>query len=111
MKSQPELKSTFKSNRRKILSGAYRFSARYLLDGGNNRESFNHYLKSFWYHPPTAMQEVSRIAYSLLSFIPFVKNMKANYLQKRSAQLEKNKLDKIYEELSDYNSVYENGKR
>jgi glycosyltransferase involved in cell wall biosynthesis len=111
MKSQPELESIFKTYRRKILSGAYRFSARYLLDGGNNRESFNHYLKSFWYNPPTAMQEFSRITYAFLSFIPFVKNMKATYLQKRSAQLEKNNLNKIYEELSDYNSVYEYGKQ
>jgi glycosyltransferase involved in cell wall biosynthesis len=110
MQTQPELAPIFNENRREILSGAFRFSARYLLDGGDSRGSFNHYLKSFWYHPATAMQEFSRIFYSFFSFLPFIKNMKTSFLQKRKNQLEQNELNKTYRELSDYNSVDENGK-
>ena len=85
------------------MAGAFRFSARYLLDGGDNFKAFNHYLKSFWYSPSAAMKESSRFAYSFLSFLPFVKRMKENYLQKRLNQLTQDKMDAIYKDLSNYN--------
>lgn len=108
MKSQPELSGVFAANCRKIMAGAYRFSARYLLDGGDNHGSFNHYLKSFWYHPHTALKEFSRIAYSFFSFFPIVKKMKANYLQQRLNQLAQDKMDVMYKNLSDFNAGREN---
>jgi hypothetical protein len=48
---QPDLQPLFRRDRRKILAGAYRLSARYLLDGGSNARALGHYLKSLWYHP------------------------------------------------------------
>ena len=107
MKSRPELSKTFAANHRKIMAGVYRFSARYLLDGGDNRRSFNHYLKSYWFYPPTAIKEFSRFAYTFLSFLPPVRRMKENYLQKRLNQLTQDKMDKMYKDLSDYNAGYE----
>ncbi len=49
MKSRQEFSKIFADNRRTVMAGAYCFSARYLLDGGENVRSFHHYLKSFWY--------------------------------------------------------------
>lgn len=103
MKSRPELSKAYAYGRRKILAGAFRFSARYLLDGGENLKAFNHYLKSFWFHPSTAMKEFSRFAYSLSSFMPIVKKKKEDFLQKRMVQLTQDKMDEIYKDLSDYN--------
>ncbi|MDP2966076.1 MAG: glycosyltransferase family 2 protein [Pelolinea sp.] len=107
MKSQPDLLQTFAANRRKILAGAFRFSARYQLDGGENYKSFNHYLKSFWFHPPTALKELSRFAYSFLSYLTMVKRMKENYLQKRLNQLTQDKMYEMYKDLSDFDAGHE----
>jgi glycosyltransferase involved in cell wall biosynthesis len=103
MKSRPELSRFYGIDRRKILAGAFRFSARYLLDGGSNLKAFNHYLKSFWYYPREASKEFSRFAYSLLSFLPAVKRKKADYLQKRLNRMAQDKMDEVYKDLSDYN--------
>jgi len=103
MKSRPELSKTYANDRQKILAGAFCFSARYLMDGGENFTAFKHYLKSFWYHPSTAMNDFSRFAYSFLSILPIAKKMKKDYFQKRLIQLTQDKMDAIYKDLSDYN--------
>jgi len=103
MKTDPDLTRIFANDRRKILAGAFRFSARYLLDGGDNGKAFSHYLKSFWYYPPAFMKDLPRFAYSLLSFLPAVKRKKADYLQKRLSRLTEDKMIETYNELSDHN--------
>ena len=103
METDPELSKIFAEDRRKIMAGAFRFSARYLLDGGENGRAINHYLKSFWNYPPTAMKEFLRFVYSFLSFLPAVKKKKADYLHKRMSRLSQDKMDEIYYGLSDYN--------
>jgi hypothetical protein len=102
MKTDPELARIFAKDRRKILAGAFRLSARYLLDGGENVRALSHYLKSFWNHPPAVMKEFSRFAYSILSFLPAVKRKKADYLQKRLIRLTQDKMDVLYHDLTDY---------
>jgi glycosyltransferase involved in cell wall biosynthesis len=104
MKTQPELTKDFTANRRMIMAGVYRFSARYLLDGGDNHGSFNHYLKSFWYHPISIQKEFSRFLYSFLNFLKPVRRMKENFLRKRLNQLAQDKMDEVYKDLSDYNA-------
>jgi glycosyltransferase involved in cell wall biosynthesis len=106
MKSQPELTQAYTANRRKILAGVYRFSARYLLDGGDNQRSFWHYLKSFWYHPTAAIKEFSRFAYTFLSFLPLARRLKENYLQKRLNQLMQDKMDVMYKDLSNFDASH-----
>ena len=103
MKTDPELSKLFENNRRKIMAGAFRFSARYLLDGGDNAKAFSHYLKGFWYYPPAVLKEFPRVAYSVLGFLPAVKRMKEDYLQKRLNRLAQDKMDKIYDDLSYHN--------
>jgi glycosyltransferase involved in cell wall biosynthesis len=104
MKIQPELTKGFTANRRMIMAGVYRFSARYLLDGGDNHGSFNHYLKSFWYHPISIYKEFLRFLYSFLNFLKPVRRMKEKYLKKRLNQLAQDKMDEVYKDLSDYNA-------
>lgn len=103
MKSDPKLSNFFNRHRRKIMAGAYRFSARYLMDGGDNAQAFSHYLKGFWNSPSAILKDLPRAAYSLLYFLPAVKRKKADYLQKRLDRLAQENMDKIYYDLSDHN--------
>jgi len=103
LKTDPDLTRIFAKDRRKILAGAFRFSARYLMDGRENTRAFGHYLKSFWYYPPAVMKDLPRVGYSLLSFLPAVKRKKADYLQKRLSRLTEDKMIDTYNELSDHN--------
>jgi len=103
MKYDPKLSNIFNRHRRKIMAGAYRFSARYLMDGGDNAQAFSHYLKGFWNYPPAIMKDLPRAAYSLFNFLPAVKRKKEEYFQKRLNRLAQENMDKIYYDLSDHN--------
>ncbi|RPH89164.1 MAG: glycosyltransferase, partial [Calditrichaeota bacterium] len=93
-KTSPEFSGIFAGSRKNILAGVFRFSARYLLDGGDNFKSFKHYLKSFWYKPSSIhKEEFSRFLYSLFGFLPLAKRMKADFLQKRLNHLTQDKMD------------------
>jgi glycosyltransferase involved in cell wall biosynthesis len=61
----PQLNGLFEKNKRKILAGAYRFDARYLLDGDLPWDSFKAYLHCLVLDPRTALTEWYRIIYSL----------------------------------------------
>jgi glycosyltransferase involved in cell wall biosynthesis len=108
MKTDPKLSKIFEKNRRKISAGAFRFSARYLMDGGDNAGAFSHYLKGLWHYPPAVLKDFPRVAYSALSFLPVVKRKKADYLQKRLNRLSLEKMDKIYDDLSGQNGIQMN---
>ncbi len=67
MQSQPDLASLAKSNHRQLLGGAYRLSARYLLDGGQPAPALKDYLRALWHRPGFALRHWHRMAYALLS--------------------------------------------
>lgn len=65
MRINPSMKEVFKQNRNKILAGAHRINARYLLDGGQPWPAFIAYLNCIKTDFPTAMMEWHRILFSL----------------------------------------------
>ncbi len=67
MKTQPKLQERMVSNSRWVWAGAYRLSARYLLDGGDPRAALRDYLRSLTTRPATALKEAHRILFSILS--------------------------------------------
>ncbi len=100
LQTDPSFSKIFVQDKRRILAGAFRFSARYLMDGGDNMRAFGHYLKSFFYSPSEVLKEMPRIAYSILSILPAVKRKKKDYFQRRLMRLSQEKIDKIYKDLS-----------
>lgn len=69
MQNSPTLSVHYQANRRRILGGAYRLRARYLLDGGLAGEALRAYLRAAWYNPPFAMQHWHRMLYAALSLL------------------------------------------
>ena len=67
MQAQPDLAKLIKSHRRKVLAGAHRLNARYLLDDGLPVQALGSYFKSLYYRPRYAIKHTHRIAYALLS--------------------------------------------
>lgn len=104
MRGQPGMKEIFKQSERRIISGAYRLSARYLLDGGLNAKAFNHYLKSLWYHPATAWRENRRILFAFASLILPLEGMRAKFIERRSHAVRA-------ENLADYKKLFDYAER
>lgn len=91
MPDDPDFKEAFKKNRRKIISGAYKLGAHYLLDGGAHAKSFAWYVKSFWHHPQTALEEFPRIIYAFFAIFLPIGFIKRNYLEKRARKFSEEK--------------------
>ncbi|HZU87533.1 MAG TPA: glycosyltransferase family 2 protein [Anaerolineaceae bacterium] len=69
MQTDPGLAPKFKANRRRILAGAHRFNARYLLDGGQAWPALRSYTRSLFTHPPTALKEWKRMLYCFAALV------------------------------------------
>lgn len=69
MRTTPALAPIFEGYRRRILAGAHRLDAFYLLDGGYYKASLHAYGQAFRYNPPVALREAHRIAYALLALL------------------------------------------
>jgi len=69
IKSQPDLASAFAQNRRRILGGAYRLNARYLLDGGKPWEALLSYARALAYWPTYTLKHWHRMAYAMLCLL------------------------------------------
>lgn len=67
MQFDPRFSPFFNHHRRRILAGAHRLNAFYLLDGGFYAESLTAYARAFWYHPVVVLPETHRILYALLA--------------------------------------------
>jgi hypothetical protein len=67
MRTTPAFAPVFEGNRRRILAGAHRLDAFYLLEGGFYAAALQAYGQAFRYNPPVALREAHRIAYALLS--------------------------------------------
>jgi len=65
IQSQPETRPLFEGNRRKVLAGAYRLNARYLLEGGLPVEALKSYGKAFLAQPGYTLHHWHRIAYAI----------------------------------------------
>lgn len=83
MPTQPGLKQLYKENERAIQAGAYRLSARYLLDADLPNPALSEYFQSLKFHPQTALKEWHRIIYCLFAFAGISK-IKKIFLDARS---------------------------
>lgn len=69
MESQPDLAPLVSAHRRRIEAGAYRLSARYLLDGGLPGPALKDYLHALFLSPAFALQHWRRMAYALATLL------------------------------------------
>ncbi len=69
MASAPEFSTTFAQNKTRILAGAERFDAFYLLDGGNTAAALRAYGRAFRLNPTVVLKEWHRVAYALLAML------------------------------------------
>ena len=67
MQHDPKFASYWNQNRHKVLAGAHRLNAFYLLDGGYPGKALKAYWKAFWHFPGAALKDWRRIGYALLS--------------------------------------------
>jgi len=65
MQSDPDFAALFTQNKARVLGGAHRLDAFYLLDGGNFRAALAAYSRAFWYNPMIVMREFHRVLYAL----------------------------------------------
>ena len=83
MYTQPRLAARMERLERRVMAGAHRFNARYLLDGGMAWPALQAYGKSLAAHAPTALREWHRIVYAGLSLLG-LGALKPVYLRLRS---------------------------
>lgn len=67
MSAEPTLAPLFQADRRRILAGAHRLNAFYLLDGGYYAESLAAYARAFLLDPGRVLREAHRPLYALLA--------------------------------------------
>ena len=87
MQTQPALQPLFAQHRRRILAGAQRMNARYLLDGGLPGPALRAYLRCWFTRPQTAAPETRRMLYAAASLLFNVEGLKTRYLQRRKRKL------------------------
>lgn len=73
LRTNPVTNALFEQNKSKIMAGAHRINARYLLDGGQSWQAFKIYLKCLSEDFPTGMTEWYRILFSLAASLGFEK--------------------------------------
>ena len=69
MPTQTGLQDAYRRDEKAIQAGAFRLSARYLLDADLPRKAFGEYWLSLKLYPGSALQEWHRILYSLLAIL------------------------------------------
>jgi len=65
----PKFRGQWEKNKNKVWAGAYRIKGRYLLDGGNAKESLKAYWSGLLLDPKTIWPEMHRLIYAILSLI------------------------------------------
>lgn len=87
MEKNPDLKQIFLANHKKILAGAHRMNARYLLDGGQFSQAINAYWQGMKLDFLTILPEWHRMLYAILAPLGLQKlkyiYLKIRYLIKR----------------------------
>jgi hypothetical protein len=69
MESQPDLMPLIEQNRKRVLAGAYRLNARYLLDGGLPAQALAAYWQALLASPAYALKHWHRMAYAILCLV------------------------------------------
>ena len=69
MRSSAEFGTLFEQNKARVLGGANRFDAYYLLEAGQYAHALSAYGRAFRYNPPVALKEWHRIIYAFLALI------------------------------------------
>jgi glycosyltransferase involved in cell wall biosynthesis len=67
MKSAPEFSTIFEQHKARILGGANRFDAFYLVDGHYFGAALAAYARAFWYNPGIVLREFHRVLYALVA--------------------------------------------
>ncbi len=88
MPTQPGLKDLFIKNKRIIYAGAYRLSARYLLDANQPRKAISEYWQSIKQHPGTGLKEWHRILYAALALLGFSR-LRKTYLESKAKRFQR----------------------
>ncbi len=65
--TDPAFADVYPRLRRQVWAAAYRFRARYLLDGGRPWAALANYARAWAWHPPTAAREAHRAVFALLA--------------------------------------------
>jgi len=91
MESQPDLETIIAQNRKRVLAGAYRLNARYLLDGGLPAQALASYGRALLARPSYALKHWHRMIYAVLCLVrldkltnPFRKRL-STYQRRRLA--------------------------
>ncbi len=82
MKTQTNLAPIFTKEKNKILGGAHRLNAFYLLEGGQYRACLTAYRHAFWKEPSAAFKDWHRIIYALLALLG-MKSLRTGYMKLR----------------------------
>jgi glycosyltransferase involved in cell wall biosynthesis len=69
VRNHPTLRDRFQKDQRRILGGAYRLSARYLLDGDLPKQAFIDYVRALWKWPSYGLEHWHRILFAAFSFL------------------------------------------
>jgi glycosyltransferase involved in cell wall biosynthesis len=69
VQSDQEYAPIFEQHKARILGGAHRFDAFYLLDGGQYASALAHYAQAFRYNPRVALKDWHRVVYALLALL------------------------------------------
>jgi glycosyltransferase involved in cell wall biosynthesis len=87
MRLQPALAPLVTQNEKRILAGAYRLNAYYLVDGDLPAAALSAYVHAFKYHPSTALMDWRRILLAILSMIGLDHLVRGAYIRLRSFHL------------------------
>ncbi|HLO16403.1 MAG TPA: glycosyltransferase family 2 protein [Anaerolineales bacterium] len=81
-KAQPGLAEAISGVERRALASAYRYDARYLLDGGQPASALGAWFRALFLHPPTALARLNIFVSAILNLIGLSK-LRASILQRR----------------------------
>ncbi len=84
MQANPDFSPVFEQQRTRILAGAHRLDAFYLLDGGFYARSLRAYARAFRYNPGVVLPEAHRVLYALLAPLG-LKHLRSIYNRLRSS--------------------------
>ncbi len=82
MKSNPDFSGLYAQNKARILGGANRFDAFYLLDGNQYTSALAAYWRAFKFTPIVVLKEWHRVVYAILALIG-LKNLRGIYMRLR----------------------------
>jgi len=68
-KNEPDFAPVLSSVKRRALASAYRYDARYLLDGGQTLSALGAWFRALIIHPPTALARLNILVSALLKLI------------------------------------------